>query len=97
MDYVFICKHCEEPFVVSHVDFNCRILRHGVYKRDMKHIPPHASKEDCDALVRDGLIYGCGRPLKIVETATTTTTTTSTTTSTDAKSPTYDVVICDYI
>lgn len=95
MDYVFICKHCEEPFVVSHVDFNCRILRHGVYKRDMKHIPPHASKEVCDALVRDGLIFGCGRPVQIVETSTTTTTTT--TTSKDAPTSAYDVVICDYI
>ena len=85
MDYVFICKHCDEPFVISQCDFNCRILRHGVYKHDMRHIPPHASKEDCDALVRDGLIFGCGRPLKIVET------------NKEAQTTTYDVIVCDYI
>jgi hypothetical protein len=93
MDYIFICKHCEEPFVVSLHDFNCLILRHSVYKCDMRHIPPHASKSECDALVRDGLIFGCGRPLQIIDTFTGT----GTGTGTDANSQPYDVVICDYI
>ncbi len=94
MDYVFTCKHCQEPFVVSGNDFNCRILRHGVYKHNMEHIPPHASKEECDALVRDGLIFGCGRPLRIIDTTTTTTTTDA---NVQSPPPIYDVVVCDYI
>lgn len=85
MDYVFICLHCQEPFVVSHKEFNCRILRHGVYKHNMQPIPPHASKEECDAFVRDGLIFGCGRPLQIVDK------------NVGTDSPSYDVVICEYI
>lgn len=85
MDYVFICLHCQEPFVVSHKEFNCRILRHGVYKHNMQPIPPHTSKEECDAFVRDGLIFGCGRPLQIVDK------------NVDTDSPSYDVVICEYI
>lgn len=89
MDYIFICKHCEEPFVVALHDFNCRILRHGVYKCDMRHIPPHASKIECDALVRDGLIFGCGRPLQIIDK--------EIVGGTDTNSQPYDVVICDYI
>ena len=87
MDYVFICQHCQEPFVVSHVEFNCRILRHGVYKHNMQPIPPHASKEECDALVRDGLIFGCGRPLQIIDKNA----------GTDSPGSAYDVIICDYI
>ena len=66
---------------------NCRILRHGVYKCDMRHIPPHASKSECDALVRDGLIFGCGRPLQIIDKEI----------GTGTNSQPYDVVICDYI
>lgn len=85
MDYVFICLHCQEPFVISHVDFNCRILRHGVYKHNMQPIPPHASKEECDAFVRDGLIFGCGRPLQIIHK------------KTGEYIPTYEVIICEYI
>jgi hypothetical protein len=85
MDYIFICKHCQEPFVVSVNDFNCRILRHGVYKHNMQHIPPHGSKDECDALVRDDLIFGCGRPLQIIDNVT------------NSQKQTYDVVICDYI
>jgi hypothetical protein len=27
---------------------------------------PHASKEECERLVREGLIYGCGKPMLIV-------------------------------
>jgi len=85
MDYVFICLHCQEPFVISHVDFNCRILRHGVYKHNMQPIPPHASKEECDAFVRGGLIFGCGRPLQIIHK------------KTGEDIPTYEVIICEYI
>lgn len=90
MDYVFICKHCCQPFIVSGNDFNCRILRHGVYKHNMEHIPPHSSKEECDALVRDGLIFGCGRPLRIVDTPRDDNTQ-------PPPPPIYDVVVCDYI
>jgi hypothetical protein len=83
IDYVFTCLHCQETFVVRGDEFNCRILRHGVHKDTLHPIPPHATKEECDALVRAGTIYGCTGPLQIV---------TSTTTTSG-----YDVVICDYI
>jgi hypothetical protein len=87
MDYVFVCLHCQEPFIVSHKEFNCRILRHGVYKHNMQPIPPHASKEECDALVRDDLIFGCGRPLQIIEKDV----------GTDSPGSAYNVIICDYL
>ncbi len=66
MDHVFTCLHCHEPFVIYHKDFNCCILRHGVYKHNLQPIPPHATKEECDAFVRAGSIYGCAGPLQIV-------------------------------
>lgn len=67
MDYVFRCRHCNEDFVVNRNDFNCMILRHGVYKENMNNMNPHAPQSECDQLFQDGLIFGCGKPLKIIE------------------------------
>jgi hypothetical protein len=66
-EYVFTCLHCNEPFVIHHTDFNCKILRHGAYKHNQQPINPHASKEECDALVASGQIYGCAGPLLITK------------------------------
>ena len=88
MDYTFTCLHCHEPFVISHNDFNCRILRHGVFKATLEPIPPHATKEECDALIQSGTIYGCAGPLQIVASSA------PDTTNTDSR---YNVIICDYI
>ncbi len=66
-DYVFTCIHCNEPFVVRGCDFNCRILRHGVIRGTMKSMNPHAPRSECERLVRDGLIYGCGKPMRICD------------------------------
>ena len=29
-------------------------------------INPHASKEECEHYINNGLIYGCGKPFRIV-------------------------------
>ena len=82
-DYVFTCLHCKDTFVIHITDFNCKILRHGAYKHNLQPINPHASKEECDALVASGEIYGCARPLLITKNA-------------DVYTG-YNVVICNYI
>ena len=82
-----MCLHCQEPFVIAHKDFNCRILRHGVYKHNMQPINPHASKEECEALLRDGMIFGCAGPLQIVEKVA----------GEGTAGPGYDIIICEYI
>ena len=64
--YVLKCTHCNEDFIIYDTDFNCRILRHGVLKTTMQPMNPHASKEECERLVREGRIYGCGKPMLIV-------------------------------
>jgi hypothetical protein len=65
-NYILTCAHCNEPFLIYETDFNCKILRHGVLKATMQPMNPHASKEECERLVREGLIYGCGKPMLIV-------------------------------
>ena len=66
-NYIFTCVHCNDPFIIYERDFNCKILRHGVMKATMQPMNPHASKEESESLVRERLIYGCGKPMRIVK------------------------------
>ncbi len=66
-DYVFQCLHCKQPFVIAAKDFNCKILRHGVFRVTNQPMNPHAAKEECERLVKEEKIYGCGKPLRIVK------------------------------
>ncbi len=63
---VFVCPHCSDAIVVLRNEVNCRIFRHGVMKSDYKQVDPHAPKDVCDRLVAEGLIFGCGRPFRLV-------------------------------
>ena len=81
MDIVFKCKHCNEEFIINTTEFNCRIIRHAVLKSNLQQINPHESKDNCDSLFNNNLIFGCGKPLIIV----------------DKNDNTYDVEICGYI
>lgn len=61
---VVTCPHCHEYVIIEQI--NCGIFRHGVVKSTGKSIHPHASKQACNQYLKKGLIYGCGRPFKIV-------------------------------
>jgi len=65
--YLFNCPHCNELIEVLKSQTRCCIFRHGVYKKNLKQIPPHSKKEKCDKLFEKGLIYGCGKPFKFVK------------------------------
>jgi len=68
------CPHCGIGIQV--LALNCRVFRCGVYKNSgknsskffQKQIKPHLKKVECDRLVEQGLIYGCGKPFKIIRT-----------------------------
>lgn len=62
--FYFECPNCHFLTSVPSNSINCQIFRHGVVKKDGKQIPPHLSKEECDRLVREDLIYGCGKPFR---------------------------------
>jgi hypothetical protein len=64
---IFIkCPHCNEFIEVKVCEFNCRIFRHGVYKDSFKQIDPHLDKLNCERLIRENLIYGCGKPFQLI-------------------------------
>jgi hypothetical protein len=58
-----VCPHCDA--IVEILELNCKIFRHGIYKNNNQQINPHASKEECDSLVVNDLIYGCGKPFRV--------------------------------
>ena len=64
--YSFVCPHCLNDITVYKNDLNCRIFRHGIYKKINEQIDPHLSKEICDILFETNQIYGCGKPFQII-------------------------------
>ena len=61
------CPHCNDYVLIYKKEFNCKIFRHAYYRDSYKQIDPHMKKEDCDILLVQGLIYGCGKPFKLIE------------------------------
>jgi hypothetical protein len=57
------CPHCKELIIIE--ELNCKIFRHGVFKETNLQINPHATKSECDYLIDNNLIYGCGKPFEI--------------------------------
>jgi hypothetical protein len=66
MDIIIICPHCKGSVLVNKKEFNCHIFRHGILKKNKKQINPHLSKSKCDFLFKNKLIYGCGKPFRLI-------------------------------
>ena len=62
----FACPHCDQLVSVRVQEVNCAIFRHGNFKESLKPIDPHLCKDECDRLVADDLIFGCGKPFQLV-------------------------------
>jgi len=61
-----ICPHCKFPILIMKKDINCAIFRHGTFKHNHMQIPPHSKKSFCDYLSKNNLIYGCGKPFRLL-------------------------------
>lgn len=59
------CPHCSQ--MIEIIELNCRIFRCGILKSDYKQINPHLSKLECERLFAEKLIFGCGKPFRILE------------------------------
>jgi hypothetical protein len=58
------CPHCFDYVEITQI--NCGIFRHGVFKNTNQQLNPHAPKSQCDLVKKLDLIYGCGKPFKLV-------------------------------
>ena len=77
----FSCPHCGIDLEVEAAQVNCGIFRCGIVRSTGAQLPPHMSKQDCDALRSEengALIWGCARPFRL-----------------DAADQT--VTVCDYV
>ena len=63
----FICPNCQVTLEVREIDINCRIFRCGVFKNNLEPINPHLSKQDCEKLIHENKIYGCGAALELLK------------------------------
>ncbi len=66
VNIIVLCPHCLVPILIEQL--NCCIFRHGTFIKTGQQIPPHSSKIECDNYIAQHLIYGCGKPFKIVKT-----------------------------
>jgi hypothetical protein len=62
---ILVCPHCNNYVLIEKI--NCGIFRHGTLKTNNTQINPHANKEECDYYINNNLIYGCGKPFRIVQ------------------------------
>jgi len=62
MEETYQCPHCDGYFTVEKM--NCGIFRHGISKTSGHQINPHTPKEDCERMIKEDLIWGCGRPFQ---------------------------------
>jgi hypothetical protein len=58
------CPHCD--ILIEIESINCAIFRCGILKQTGQQIPPHAPKAECDRLTENQLIWGCGKPFRVV-------------------------------
>ncbi len=65
---IISCPHCNQSIEV--IEINCKIFRCGIMKSNFTQIHPHLPKSECDRLFNEQLIYGCGKPFKLVKSTT---------------------------
>ena len=63
VNMLVLCPHCLSYTLIDQL--NCGIFRHAIFK-DGSDVPPHSSKEECDRFVELDLIWGCGKPFRII-------------------------------
>ena len=58
------CPHCKDIIIIEQI--NCKIFRHAILKCNNNQINPHASKQECEILISQNAIYGCGKPFMLI-------------------------------
>ncbi len=64
-DLTFMCPHCYGTVIINEAEINCGIFRHATFRETGECIHPHATQEQCELLIHEGKIFGCGQPFKL--------------------------------
>ena len=59
------CPACKINLEI--IELNCCIFRCGIIKKSFKQIDPHLSKIECEKLIKNDEIYGCGSPFQVIK------------------------------
>ena len=65
INVIINCPHCNDSIIIE--ELNCKIFRHGILKDTNTQINPHSTKIECDKYILNDLIYGCGKPFRIIK------------------------------
>jgi hypothetical protein len=58
------CPHCHLLVVIT--ELNCAIFRHAILRTTYEQIDPHLSRAECEDLISQNKIFGCGKPFRVV-------------------------------
>ena len=88
VEIIISCPNCGQFSEI--IELNCRIFRCGVFKHNLIQIPPHETKEICDDLKLRDVIFGCGKPFRLLEKN-------RTLDISGSEAFEFEAVVCDYI
>lgn len=60
-----LCPTCWGVVFVAKHELNCAVFRHGIMLATGEPIPPHATQIECEELIKQKAVLGCGQPFKI--------------------------------
>jgi hypothetical protein len=63
---IFKCPHCQDDIIVFLNEIFCKIFRHAIFKHNFEQVNPHLSKNECDKLIQNNMIFGCCKPFEII-------------------------------
>ena len=64
-DIFTTCPHCGGMVHIPATQINCNVFRHAFFKSTGLQIDPHTPKLECDRLLHEDLIWGCGKPFRL--------------------------------
>ena len=64
MEVYVQCPACKG--LVEVVEINCGIFRHAVRRDSGEAISPHTPRDECERLAREGEVWGCASPFRVI-------------------------------
>ena len=63
--FIVSCPSC--GIYIEILTIACGIYRCGIFKETGLQVNPHLPKDQCERIVKQNLIFGCGKPFRITD------------------------------